>query len=62
MLSRWIRIAPPLLCVVFAALCIWSLTAGEYSAALLQLVFTAFWLLATFRSRQAATEGRRHGT
>jgi hypothetical protein len=47
-LSRWNRIAPPLLCVIFAALSIWSLTAGDYSTAGLQLAFSAFWLLATF--------------
>jgi len=60
-LSRWNRIAPPLLCVIFAALSIWSLTADDYSTAGLQIAFSAFWLLATFRSRRTAAVGRQHG-
>jgi hypothetical protein len=60
MLSRWNRIAPPLLFVAFAALSIWSLTAGDYSTAGLQLAFSAFWLFATFRSRRLAIVDRQH--
>ena len=61
MISRWNRIAPIILCLVFAALSVWSFADGDYSAAGLQLAFSAFWLLATFRSRRTAAVGRRPG-
>jgi hypothetical protein len=58
-LSRWNRIAPPLLCVIFAALSIWSLAEGDYSTGGLPLAFSAFWLLATFWNRRPTVVGRR---
>jgi hypothetical protein len=60
-LSRWNRIAPPLLCVIFAAVSVWSLAAGEYSTAGLQLAFAVFWLLAAVWNGWPAVMGRRHG-
>jgi hypothetical protein len=59
-LSRWNRIAPPLLCMIFAALSVWSLAHGEYSTAGLQLAFTVFWLLAAVWDKLPAVPGRRH--
>lgn len=58
-LSRWNRIAPPLLCVIFAALSLWSLADGDYSTAGLQLAFAIFWLLAA-RNKLPAVTGHRH--
>jgi hypothetical protein len=60
MISRWNRIAPVFLCVVFAALSAWSLADGDYSTAGLQLAFTIFWLLAALRDKLSAVPGRRH--
>jgi hypothetical protein len=59
-LSRWNRIAPPLLCVIFAALSVWSFADGEYSPAGLQLAFAVFWLLAPVWDKLPAVPGRRH--
>jgi hypothetical protein len=42
-LSRWDRIASRLLCVIFAALSVWSFADGEHSTAGLQLAFAVFW-------------------
>lgn len=58
MLSRWNRIAPPLLCVIFAALSIWSLAEGDYFTAGLQLAFAVFWLLAAVWNKLPAVVGR----
>jgi hypothetical protein len=60
-ISRWNRIAPFVLCVVFAALSVWSLADGDYATAGLQLAFTVFWLLAALWDRRPAVLGRRHG-
>jgi hypothetical protein len=60
MLSRWNRIAPPLLCAIFATLSVWSIADGEYSTAGLQLAFAVFWLLAAVRDKLLAVPGRRH--
>jgi hypothetical protein len=62
MLSRWNRIAPPLLCVIFAALSIWSLAEGDYSTAGLQLAFAVFWLFAAAWDEPPAVMGRGHGS
>jgi len=59
MLSRWNRIAPPLLCAIFAALSVWSLADGEYSTAGLQFAFAVFWLLVAIRDKLPAVPGRR---
>jgi len=60
MISRWNRIAPLILCIVFAALSAWSFADGDYSTAGLQLAFTLFWLLAAVRNGLPAVVGRRH--
>ena len=60
MISRWNRLAPAILCVVFAALSVWSLADGDYSTAGLQLAFTVFWLLAAVWNEWPAAAGRRH--
>jgi hypothetical protein len=59
-LSCWNRIVPPLLCLIFAALSMWSLAGRDYSTGGLQLAFSAFWLLATFWNTRPAVVGRRH--
>jgi hypothetical protein len=59
MISRWNRIAPVILCIVFAALSAWSFADGDYSTAGLQLAFGAFWLLAIFWNRRPAVVARR---
>jgi hypothetical protein len=59
-LDRWNRIAPPLLCVIFAALSAWSFAEGEYTTAWLQLAFAVFWLLAATWKKLPAIPGRRH--
>jgi hypothetical protein len=59
MISRWNRIVPVVLCVVFAALSVWSLANSDYSTAVLQLAFTVFWLLVAAWDRWPAIVGRR---
>jgi hypothetical protein len=59
-LFRWNRIAPPVLCVIFAALSAWSLANGKYSTAGPQLAFAVFWLLAAIWDKLPAVPGRRY--
>jgi hypothetical protein len=59
--TRWNRIVTPVLCVVFAALAIWSFFEGAYGEGALQLAFSAFWLLAALWERRRAALGERTG-